>query len=395
MSKVFMLQGSSVRQVDSGFDIQPQVPVGVYEVCMSMTGIWLEKIADKFEFPYKIYGLQTKLMNHIIKTYDNTEGNMGVLLWGTKGSGKTVVAKQLCNRLQLPVIIVKNADQAILDFISTLATDCIIFLDEFEKNFKESDGSILTLMDGVYNSSFRKIFLLTTNELKINENLLGRPSRIRYMKEFRNLELRAVEEYLDENLKDQSIRQEVINYIDTLSISTIDILKTVVEEINIHGIDNFKTYRQLFNVATEEYTYYTDCAYVYERNLRSTDKEMYTIERFLEETERRLKPMDRPKIVDEDNPTPAEQKALDKFHEYNKKYFSHYGYRDVTSENQVSNLKKGSVWDVDESVVTVDVDRKVVVTYDQENQRYFFYRISNPNTKPSLYKSDDKLSYVF
>lgn len=398
MSKVFMLQGSSVRQVNSGFDIQPQVPVGVYEVCMSMTGIWLEKIADKFEFPYKIYGLQTELMDHIIKTYDNTEGNMGVLLWGTKGSGKTVIAKQLCNRLQLPVIIVKSAEPAVLDFISTLATDCVIFLDEFEKNFKESDGSILTLMDGVYNSSFRKIFLLTTNELKINENLLGRPSRIRYVKEFRNLELRAVEEYLDENLKDQSIRQEVINYIDTLSISTIDILKTVVEEINIHGIDNFKTYRQLFNVSTEEYLYYTDCAYVYESNLRSgTDKEMYTIERFLEEIERRLKPMDYPKIIDEDNPTPAERKALEKFNEYNRRYFSHYGYRDVTSEIKFSNLKKGSIWDCDESVVIADIDRKVVVTYNQESQRYYFYRISNPNAKPSLYKSDkdDKLSYVF
>ena len=354
MSKVFMLQGSSVRQVNSGFDVQSQVPTDVYEVCISMTGIWLEKIADKFEFPYKIYGLQTELMDHIIKTYDNTEGNMGVLLWGTKGSGKTVVAKQLCNRLQLPVIIVKNAEQAILDFISTLATDCIIFLDEFEKNFKESDGSILALMDGVYNSNFRKIFLLTTNELKINENLLGRPSRIRYVKEFRNLELRAVEEYLDENLKDQSIRQEVINYIDTLSISTIDILKTVVEEINIHGMDNFKTYRQLFNVATEEYLYYTDRAYVYESKLRTNNKEMYTIERFLEEVERHLNPIPYPKVVDEDNSTSIEQKALDKYHDYCKRYFNHYGSEEAFSEIKFSNLKKGSTWNSIESVVTIE-----------------------------------------
>ena len=108
MSKVFMLQGTSVRQVDSGFGVESKVPVGIYEVCMSMTGIWLERIANEFVFPYKIYGLQTDLMDHIIKTYNNTEGNMGVLLWGTKGSGKTVVAKQLCNRLQLPVIIIKN-----------------------------------------------------------------------------------------------------------------------------------------------------------------------------------------------------------------------------------------------------------------------------------------------
>lgn len=395
MSKVFMLQGTSVRQVDSGFGVESKVPVGIYEVCMSMTGIWLERIADEFVFPYKIYGLQTDLMDHIIKTYDNTEGNMGVLLWGTKGSGKTVVAKQLCNRLQLPVIIIKNAEPAVLDYVSTLNTDCIIFLDEFEKNFKEEDGKILTLMDGVYNSGFRKIFLLTTNELRINENLLGRPSRIRYVKEFRNLELRAVEEYLDENLKDQSIREEVINYVDTLSISTIDILKTVVEEINIHGFENFKQYRKLFNVSTEEYLYYTDCAYVYEHNLISENEGKYTIDNFLEEIERRRKPVPYPNIKDEDNPTDAERKALAEYQASRTYHFSHYGFMDIVSEIKLTNLRKGSLFD-DYPIVTIDFDRSVVVTYNAEDRRYMFYYISNPKATPSLYKTNnEKLSRVF
>lgn len=45
----------------------------------------------------------------------------------------------------------------------------------FEKNFKEEDSTVLQIMDGVYNSNHRKIFLLTTNNMHINENLVGRP----------------------------------------------------------------------------------------------------------------------------------------------------------------------------------------------------------------------------
>jgi hypothetical protein len=250
-------------------------------------------------------------------------------------------------------------------------------------------------MDGVYNSGFRKIFLLTTNELKINENLLGRPSRIRYVKEFRNLELQAVEEYLDENLKDQSIREEVISYIDTLSISTIDILKTVVEEINIHGFENFKQYRKLFNVATEEYTYYTECAYVYEHNLTPENEGKYTIDNFLEEVERRRKPIPYPNVKDEDNPTDAERRALAEYHASRTYNFSHYGFMDVVSEIKLANLRKNSVWD-DYAVVTVDLDRSVIVAYNAEDRRYMFYYISNPKATPSLYKhNNEKLSRVF
>ena len=69
-----------------------------------------------------------------------------------------------------------------LKFLATqINFDCIFFFDEYEKEFRES---VLSFMDGVRNSQYRKIFLLTTNELEINNNLLGRPSRIRYVRSF-------------------------------------------------------------------------------------------------------------------------------------------------------------------------------------------------------------------
>ena len=137
---------------------------------------------------------------------------------------------------------------AAVDYVSTMPCDCIIFMDEFEKNFAEGNQEILQMMDGVYNSEFRKIFLLTTNELNVNDNLLGRPSRIRYVKQFGNLDKATVEEYLDENLADKSAKKDIMDFIDTLTISTIDILKSIVNEVNIHGIDGFIHYREFFNV---------------------------------------------------------------------------------------------------------------------------------------------------
>ena len=82
----------------------------------------------------------------------------------------------------------------------------------------------------------RKVFILTTNTLDVNENLIGRPGRIRYVKQFGNLTEKAINEFLDDNLKEQSNRKAVLRVIDTLAISTIDILKCVVEEINLNGV---------------------------------------------------------------------------------------------------------------------------------------------------------------
>lgn len=64
---------------------------------------------------------------------------------------------------------------------------------------------------------------------------MGRPGRIRYIKHFGNLSAKAVSDYLDDNLKDESKRTSVLRIVDILEISTIDILKSIVDEVNIHG----------------------------------------------------------------------------------------------------------------------------------------------------------------
>jgi hypothetical protein len=113
-----------------------------------------------------------------------------------------------------------------------------VFIDEAEKTFKkgEDDDVLLRLIDGVYNQT-RKLYILTTNQLTLNDNLLGRPGRIRYHFEFGNLHPKAINDYLDDNLLPQFVdqRRNILNQVDLLEISTIDILKALVDEVNIHG----------------------------------------------------------------------------------------------------------------------------------------------------------------
>ncbi len=200
----------------------------------------LEKIDDTFRFDFKIYDLDYEdIMSKIIKTWTSdlfreSNKNLGVIFNGIKGTGKTIAAKQLCNRIGLPVIVISKPVDGMLEFIQSLHFESIILIDEAEKTFREEQEVLLKMIDGVYND-MRKLYILTTNKLSIDENLLGRPGRIRYIKEFSNLSAKAVNDVIDDNLNDISLKDDVLKVVDSLEISTIDILKAIIDECNIMG----------------------------------------------------------------------------------------------------------------------------------------------------------------
>ena len=200
----------------------------------------LEKIDDTFRFDFKIYDLDCEdIMSNIIKTWTSdlfreSNKNLGVVFNGIKGTGKTIAAKQLCNRIGLPVIVISKPVDGMLEFIQSLHFESIILIDEAEKTFREEQEVLLKMIDGVYND-MRKLYILTTNKLSIDENLLGRPGRIRYIKEFSNLSAKAVNDVIDDNLNDISLKDDVLKVVDSLEISTIDILKAIIDECNIMG----------------------------------------------------------------------------------------------------------------------------------------------------------------
>ena len=172
---------------------------------------------------------------------------------------KTVVAKELCNRLQLPVILVQSmggdTNSKLIEYLSTAINfDCIFFFDEYEKEFEDS-SDVLSFMDGTYNSIYRRVFLLTTNELKVDSNLLGRPSRIRYKKSFNNLPEEITREILNNILEDKNAIEKVIELTHSMNIITIDLIKAIATEINIHGIEALPYIKETFNIEFSKFSY--------------------------------------------------------------------------------------------------------------------------------------------
>lgn len=278
MGKQIWLQDGNIFSQGSSTTVShPEgLPKGIYEVKLSISGFYLSKIAESFTFDYKLYGLNHKFINYVLKTYENTTGNLGVLLDGIKGTGKTVVAKELCNHLQLPVILVQSmggdVNSKLIKYLSSsIDFDCVFFFDEYEKEFKDS-SDILSFMDGTYNSIYRKVFLLTTNELKVDPNLLGRPSRIRYKKSFDNLSEEVTREILNDILKDKTAIEKVIELTHSMNIITIDLIKAIATEINIHGIESLPDIKETFNIEFSKFTYLYRVIQVRHCNLELTSE---------------------------------------------------------------------------------------------------------------------------
>lgn len=250
MKNKWIQQGDNFKLTPSSISVKDSLPSGIYSINQDpMTREFsLNRIADKFEFDFEVINTENKFINHVMKSYENTTGNLGILLNGLKGSGKSVTAKLIANRLNKPVILIDMPYRGISEFLASLEFECVLFFDEFEKNFdKDENTSILTIMDGVYNCNNRKVFILTTNELKINKCLLSRPSRIRYIKEFESISDEFINVLFDKYLKYPECKESLLKYVKILQASSIDTIKSLISEINIHGPENIDYIKEIFN----------------------------------------------------------------------------------------------------------------------------------------------------
>jgi SpoVK/Ycf46/Vps4 family AAA+-type ATPase len=252
MKNAWFQSGSnfSIDEVTSQLD---KLPVAIYKLQYNeLVGkFYLTRISEKFEFSYKLYNIETDFVTRVKKTWDNTDGNMGILLNGIKGTGKTVTAELICNNMNQPVIIIPTPYKGLTNFLNELQQDCTIFIDEYDKIFDKYSNSLLTVMDGVLKTNSRLLFLLTSNNQWLEQNMTQRPSRIRYIKQYGDLPLETIIEVVDDMLIHKHHRKDTIAMIATLPIITMDLVKSVIQEVNIHD-ENPETFRSYFNVNGED-----------------------------------------------------------------------------------------------------------------------------------------------
>jgi hypothetical protein len=272
-----------------------KLPVGVYIAHESLMGMYLTRTADEFVFPYKVYGVEREFIERVKRTYRSTNNNLGLLLNGVKGTGKTVTAQIICNELQLPVIIVTANMGGLPDFLSKIQQDVVVFIDEYEKIYSDRDHSVLTVMDGVLNCGHRRTFVLTTNNLWVNENMLQRPGRIRYLKTFSDMPLSVITEIVDDMLTATEHRKATIDFISGLEHITIDIIKAIISEVNIHHEDPL-VFKDVFNV-----TYIETRSYIWEvtMNKKKSEENLVYSDARISPTRFTSKVVGQPFIIDE------------------------------------------------------------------------------------------------
>ena len=233
--------GGVFRPISSSAMLREELPVGVYTFESSTEGYYL-KLREPFRDLPPIYGDHQRWAQRILDTFGRKDSNMGVLLAGEKGGGKSLLGKLVADgasKLGMVTILIEDSHspKAIGELIATLDSPALIFIDEFEKTYSNHNGSqtdFLTLLDGT--SGSRHLFLLTVNDPSgVNQHMLNRPGRIHYRIDFEGLDENFIRSYCADKLEHPDELEPILWIANCFEHFNFDQLRALVDEINYYG----------------------------------------------------------------------------------------------------------------------------------------------------------------
>jgi len=244
-----------------------QLPAQAYVVrCAEQKGFYLQKFTD-IEVNEKVYGVHINKVEKVLDAFNKFQRNLGVILSGDKGIGKSLFAKILSIesiKRGIPLIIVDRYYRGIASYLDSIRQEVVVLFDEFDKTFgevKAGDGhaspqtELLTLFDGV--STGKKLYVITCNSLnKLNDFLVNRPGRFHYHFRFNYPTPAEIEEYMKDKIPEEmygeitdivDFSQKVdLNY-DCLRAIAFEIsngykFKDAIADLNIINLDSQQNY---------------------------------------------------------------------------------------------------------------------------------------------------------
>lgn len=213
------------------------IPGKVYDLSYDRyTGDDIFKENGELSLPSKVYtSKKDEFFKKRVLTYFNNAftDTTGVMLAGTKGTGKTIMAKVLAKESNLPIIIVdpQYPEHRLIKYFKQISTPVCILFDEVDKSFDTE--KMLDFLDGLQKTS-KKLVIMTCNNLhKVSEYLQDRCSRIRYLRKYTtddNLE------FLDVLINDMGIKnvEEVSKFCrENIRLLSMDNIVAFLNEIKM------------------------------------------------------------------------------------------------------------------------------------------------------------------
>lgn len=210
----------------------------------------------ELNLPKKIYSTKTddvfkkRIITYFNKANTNTTG---VMLAGTKGTGKTVMAKILAKESGLPIIVV-NPDYPegkLIKFFKSFTTPVCVLFDEVEKNFKTE--YMLDFLDGVEKTA-QKLVIMTCNDLsQVSQYMQDRCSRVRYLRRYSPDENAAFLPMLADDFGIKN-KEEVVKFCkENIKLLSMDNIVSFMSEVKMLEDEDISLQEiiNIMNISTE------------------------------------------------------------------------------------------------------------------------------------------------
>ena len=203
--------GTTYKVYGEDLVVLDNLPAQTYKVGFGQfTGFFLEKQHDLDIKEDKIYGVHEEKARKVLDRFNESRQNLGVILSGDKGIGKSLFARLLAQKAiknDMPVILVDDFISGIDDFLNSINDEVLVLFDEFDKTFAKSrdddpQSKMLSLFDGT--SFGKKLFVVTCNRYEnLNEYLINRPGRFHFHFRFDYPNVDEVRDYLKDKLEEK------------------------------------------------------------------------------------------------------------------------------------------------------------------------------------------------
>ena len=255
---MYIKTNRQVRLTDSNVESFDLLPKGTYLTKFDApNNCYFLELTEDFTIPNKLYGNSDMLSNRYVKTFTEGSKNMGILLTGLKGTGKSLTAKLTALKSNIPVILITEefTGEEFKSFLNSIKQEVVVFIDEFEKVYVENDSqqSLLSLLDGIFEG--KKLFIFTSNmKDRINQYMLNRPGRIRYLAEYDSLDETVITEVIEDTLVDKTQTEDLLSVLDVLGIVSMDVLVGLISEMNSYN-EGAKEAIKYLNIRPEDSQY--------------------------------------------------------------------------------------------------------------------------------------------